>query len=63
MNDSKKYPFIHPEELGPPEHLAADAEDVEDFIEHFSHHDEHQKAHEAKKSHKLTDGTHESSDE
>lgn len=40
-----KYPYIHPEGLGKPEHLAVDADDVEDFIEHFSHHEEHEKAH------------------
>lgn len=42
---SDKYPYIHPEELGKPDHLAVDADDVEDFIEHFSHHEEHEKAH------------------
>lgn len=44
-----KYPYLHPEDLGRPERLAVDADDVEDFIEHFSHHEEHEKAHGAER--------------
>jgi hypothetical protein len=32
---SHEYPYIHPERLPDPEHLAIDAEDVEEFIDHF----------------------------
>ena len=35
---SHDYPYIHPERLPDPEHLAIDAEDVEEFIEHFEPH-------------------------
>ena len=50
-----KYPYIHPEELRKSEHLAVDADDIEDFIEHFSHHDEHEKAHTSERKKKLSD--------
>ena len=33
----RDYPYIHPERLPEPEHLAVDAEDVEEFIDHYEH--------------------------
>lgn len=48
-HEKDKYPYVHPENLGKAEHLAVDADDVEDFIEHFSHHEEHEKAHAEKR--------------
>ncbi|MCB1256506.1 MAG: hypothetical protein KDB26_05335 [Microthrixaceae bacterium] len=54
-DESGKYPYIRPSELRPAEHLAVDAEDVEDFIEHFAHHEEHEKAHKEERAKKLSD--------
>lgn len=53
-DESSKYPYIRPKDLGPAEHLAMDADDIEDFIEHFSNHEEHEKAHRSERMEKLS---------